>query len=110
MGAKDKILTDEERQGQLWCYPALYWNYFGPILNEAKTYSEFKMTCGLLGYSGYSCQADERNHLPSYDAFLLSESTSQRGKGIITKKAKEFWEHREKITKHKFCKSIEECI
>ena len=108
MGAKDRILTDKERQEQLWRYPALYWNYFGPVLYEAKTYSEFKMTCGLLGYTGYSCKYDEDRYLPSYDAFLLSESTSWRGKGIMTKKAKKFWEHREKITKHKFYKPIEE--
>lgn len=102
MRANDRILTDKERQGQFWCYPALMWYYFGPILFEAKTYSEFKMTCGLLGYSGYCCPEDEQRHLPSYDAFILQEITSNRSAGSLSSKAKEFWTQREKITKYKF--------
>jgi len=89
-----KTITEAERAGQYWTIPAFYWNYFSPILNETSSYSEFKMKCGILGYSGYSTTKTGKG-MRVYDEFLKSESSMNRNYGELSRKAAKFWEQRE---------------
>lgn len=80
----------------LWMIPSCRWRIYGPILHEAKTYSEFVLRCVSLGYVNPDQERRYDLSLPlycrhePYEDFLYEEACSLRGSGKMNRKARAF--------------------